>query len=99
MSPGNAIRYFKPGVLVITPRRPRGYYYGRGDNAHRERTIGGFGLLTGDLRPSSPVMRIIEKLAFPVLMASEDSYGVASTVHNLIVKTRPADTGKNFRHP
>ena len=39
-------------------------------------------------------MRIIEKASFPVLLAAEDSYEVASRVHNLIVKTRPADTEK-----
>jgi BioD-like phosphotransacetylase family protein len=39
-------------------------------------------------------MRAIEKAAFPVLLAEDDSYGVALRVHSLIVKTRAADTEK-----
>jgi BioD-like phosphotransacetylase family protein len=33
-------------------------------------------------------------MPFPVLLAAEDSYEVASKVHDLIVKTRPHDTLK-----
>jgi BioD-like phosphotransacetylase family protein len=33
-------------------------------------------------------------MPFPVLLAMDDSYKVASTVHDLTVKTRPADTEK-----
>ena len=33
-------------------------------------------------------------MPFPVLLAKEDSYEVASKVHDLIVKTRPDDTEK-----
>jgi BioD-like phosphotransacetylase family protein len=33
-------------------------------------------------------------MRFPVLLASEDSYRVASVVHDLTVKTRPDDTEK-----
>ena len=33
-------------------------------------------------------------MPFPVLLASEDSYVVASAVHDLIVKTRPNDLEK-----
>ena len=51
-------------------------------------------ILTDKLQPSASVLRVIEKVAFPVMMAEEDSYEVASRVHNLIVKTRAADTEK-----
>jgi hypothetical protein len=33
-------------------------------------------------------------MPIPVLLAQADSYEVASKVHNLIVKTRPADAEK-----
>ena len=33
-------------------------------------------------------------MPFPVLLAQEDSYEVASKVHDLTVKTRPDDTEK-----
>ena len=40
------------------------------------------------------VLRVIEDMPFPVLMAAESSYAVASKVHDLIVKTRPSDFEK-----
>ena len=33
-------------------------------------------------------------MPFPVLLAADDSYEVASKVHDLIVKIRPSDAGK-----
>jgi BioD-like phosphotransacetylase family protein len=33
-------------------------------------------------------------MPFPVLLAQEDSYEVASKVHDMLVKTRPDDTEK-----
>jgi len=40
------------------------------------------------------VLKLIQEMPFPVLLAREDSYHVASTVHDLTVKTRPNDTEK-----
>ncbi|MBM3838237.1 MAG: hypothetical protein FJ398_09770 [Verrucomicrobia bacterium] len=90
----NASSLFLPGVLVIA-------------SGDREDIIlaaastllsGNDGLagviLTGSLRPSSSARRIIEKMPFPVLVVSDDSYDVASKVHDLIVKTRPNETEK-----
>lgn len=90
----NASSFFRPGVLVIA-------------SGDREDIIlaaastllsGNDGLagviLTGSLRPSPGARRIIEKMPFPVLVVSDDSYDVASKVHDLIVKTRPNETEK-----
>ena len=43
-------------------------------------------VLTGNLRPNADVLRLIAKMPFPVLLAADDSYKVASKVHDLIVK-------------
>jgi BioD-like phosphotransacetylase family protein len=51
-------------------------------------------VLTGNLRPSSAVLRAISAMPFPVLFSAEDSYEVASRVHDLIVKIRPSDAAK-----
>ena len=51
-------------------------------------------VLTGGLRPSANVLKAIQAMPIPVLLAKADSYEVASKVHNLIVKTRPSDAGK-----
>jgi BioD-like phosphotransacetylase family protein len=90
----NASSLFRPGLLVIA-------------SGDREDIIlaaastllsGNDGLagviLTGSLHPSSSARRIIEKMPFPVLVLSDDSYDVASKVHDLIVKTRPNETEK-----
>ncbi len=51
-------------------------------------------VLTGSLRPGERVMTLIREMPFPVLLAKDDSYKVASVVHDLIVKTQPDDTEK-----
>ena len=39
-------------------------------------------------------MKLIREMPFPVLLAKQDSYEVASKVHDMIVKTRPDDAAK-----
>ena len=91
----HALGYFKRGVLLITP----------GDRediilAVATTLVGGKSdhlagmVLTGALRPSENAMKVIHEMPFPVLLAKEDSYYVASKVHDLTVKTRPDDKEK-----
>jgi len=40
------------------------------------------------------MLKVIRSMPVPVLLAAEDSYLVASRVHDLIVKTRPNDAEK-----
>lgn len=94
MGAQNAIAHFKPGVLVITPGDREDIILAAATTlAEPDQNLSGF-VLTGNLRPGASVMRLIEKMPFPVLLAAEDSYEVASKVHNVIVKTRPHDTEK-----
>ena len=51
-------------------------------------------VLTGGLRPGASVLKAMQAMPIPVLLAKADSYEVASKVHNLIVKTRPRDAEK-----
>ena len=51
-------------------------------------------ILTGDFRPSAEVLKVIRSMPIPVLLTSQDSYQVASKVHDLTVKTRPRDAEK-----
>lgn len=90
MSAQNAVRFFKRGALLITP----------GDRedivaaacAHG-RAMAGI-VLTGGLQPGADALRAAKALSIPVLLARDDSYQVASTVHDLTVKTRPTDAEK-----
>jgi BioD-like phosphotransacetylase family protein len=90
----NALNYFKRGMLLIAPGDREDIIlaaattlFGQSDG------LAGI-VLTDNLRPSPSVMKVIAELPFPVLLADEDSYHVASKVHDLIVKTRPNDTQK-----
>jgi hypothetical protein len=90
----NAMKFIKRGALLITP----------GDREDIILAVAASGLedqlplagivLTGNIRPSDSVLKIIRTLPFPVLKSYEDSYHVASKVHDLTVKTRPDDTEK-----
>lgn len=95
MSVHNAVQFFKPGVLLITPGDREDIILAAANAMLREtgQTLAGM-VLTGGFRPSSTVLKVIRELPYPVLLAKEDSYDVASAVHDLTVKTRPDDIGK-----
>jgi BioD-like phosphotransacetylase family protein len=91
----NTMGFFKPGVLIITPGDREDIILaaattqlGKGKDA-----LAGI-VLTGDMKPNPNVLRVIEDMPFPVLMAADSSYQVASKVHDLIVKTRASDFEK-----
>lgn len=94
MSVHNAMRYFKPGVLVIIPGdREDILLAAAAELCANDVALAGI-ILTGNLRPPDNVLKVIRELPFPVLLAKKDSYSVASEVHDMIVKTRPDDTAK-----
>src|SRR2546423_6241698 len=95
MGAQNAMAYFKRGVLLITPgdREDIILTACTGLDAETDQRMAGI-VLTGNLRPSAEVLKIIRALPIPVLFTDEDSYRVASKVHDLTVKTRPSDAGK-----
>lgn len=91
MSAQNAVRFFKRGVLLITP----------GDRedilataaAMEQQKMAGI-VLTGGLKPGNGLLRSLRDMKIPILLAKDDSYQVASKVHDLTAKTRPADAEK-----
>lgn len=95
MSAQNAIQFFTSGTLLITPGDREDIVLAACtalDGQSHEKMAGI--VLTGGLRPSENVLKVIQAMPIPVLLARMDSYQVASKVHNLTVKTRPADAGK-----
>jgi BioD-like phosphotransacetylase family protein len=95
MGAQNAINFFKRGVLLITPgdREDLVLAACTGLDAQSDEQMAGI-ILTGGLRPSESVLRVIRTMPIPVLLARQDSYRVASKVHDLTVKTRPGDLEK-----
>jgi len=95
MGVNNAMRFFKRGVLLITPGDREDIILAAATTVGPTSgpRLAGI-VLTGGLRPSENVLKVIRGMPFPVLLATEDSYEVASKVHDLTVKTRPDDTEK-----
>ncbi len=95
MGVNNALGYIRRGVLLITPGDREDIILATATAVEMDDSpyLAGI-VLTGDLRPNENVLKIIRKLPFPVLLAPQDSYQVASQVHDLTVKTRPDDTEK-----
>lgn len=95
MGAHNAMQYFKHGVLLITPGDREDILLAAGASVevHNSEKMAGI-VLTGGLRPSENVLKVIHAMPIPVLLAQADSYQVASKVHNLTVKTRPTDAEK-----
>jgi hypothetical protein len=95
MGAQNAIQFFKPGTLLITPgdREDIVLAAGAGIDGRSSEKMAGI-VLTGGLRPGASVLKVIQTMKIPVLLAQADSYQVASKVHNLTVKTRPTDADK-----
>lgn len=95
MGAHNAMRFFKAGALIITPGDREDIILAAATSLAGPQVgqLAGM-VLTGNFRPSESVLHVIRQMPFPVLLSKEDSYQVASKVHDLIVKTRPDDTTK-----
>jgi len=95
MGAHNAMDFFKPNVLLITPGDREDIVLAACTSldTQADKRMAGI-VLTGNLRPSPAVQKIIRVMPIPVLLAKQDSYEVASKVHDLTVKTRPNDAEK-----
>jgi len=95
MGAANALTYFKHGVLLITPgdREDLILTACASLESNPNQRMAGI-VLTGNLRPNPSLMKVVQGLPIPVLFTVEDSYRVASKVHDLTVKTRPSDADK-----
>jgi BioD-like phosphotransacetylase family protein len=95
MGAQNAMSHFKRGVLLITPGDREDIILAActGLDAQNDGKMAGI-VLTGNLRPGPGVLKVIRAMPIPVLFTDQDSYQVASKVHDLTVKTRPSDFEK-----
>jgi BioD-like phosphotransacetylase family protein len=95
MGVNNVMPHLQRGVLLITPGDREDIILAAGTAASAGGSAGLAGLvLTGGLRPASAVQGVIETMPFPVLLARQDAFAVASRVHDMTVKTRPEDQEK-----
>jgi BioD-like phosphotransacetylase family protein len=95
MGAHNAMSYFRRDALLITPGDREDIILAACTSldAQNDEKMAGI-VLTGNLRPGSELLKVIRAMPIPVLLARQDSYEVASKVHDLTVKTRPTDAEK-----
>src|ERR1700690_3814420 len=95
MSAQNAMKFFKRGVLLITPGDREDILLAAGamTSPQSDEKLAGI-ILTGGLRPSAGVLKALRAMPVAVMLPQADIYEVASSLHNLTVKPRPTDAAK-----
>jgi BioD-like phosphotransacetylase family protein len=97
MRPREALRYIVDDSLLITPgdRKDmiRAVLMCRREKDKERLKIAGL-ILSGGLVPKQNIMDLLNKAKVPVLLAQQDTYTVASAIHDLTVKIRPRDRAK-----
>jgi uncharacterized protein len=97
MEPEHMLQRIGPRSLVIVPG-DRADVIRAIVGAREDGTDGGEGalglVLTGGYRPDAAVIDAIRRADLFATLVPEDTYQVASELHDLLVKTHPADAGK-----
>lgn len=96
MQPHDAVKYIVEDSLLITPGdREDMVMTALGCYRETDKRLKISGLiLTGGILPAQSIMDLLNKADIPVLLAEEDTYAVASCIHDLTVKIRPQDADK-----
>ncbi|NQU17865.1 MAG: AAA family ATPase [Candidatus Saganbacteria bacterium] len=97
MPPHEALNYFCAGTLLITPGSREdlilaalsGYVAGEG----KDYSIAGI-VLSGKTIPHKTILKLVKKTDIPIIAVEEDTFTVASYIHDLIVKIRATDIEK-----
>lgn len=97
MHPREAVKYITEDSLLITPGDREDIINValecfRGSNKEELKTSGI--ILSGGMLPEPQIMESLAKVKIPVLLSKEDTYTVASSIHDLTVKVRFRDTDK-----
>ncbi|MDO8662484.1 MAG: AAA family ATPase [Candidatus Omnitrophota bacterium] len=97
MEPHDAVKYIVEDSLMITPgdREDMVMTALSCFREHDEKRLKVSGIiLSGGITPEQPIMNLLYKAQVPVLLAKSDTYDVATSIHDLTVKTRPRDKEK-----
>jgi len=97
MKPHDAINYFKGRVLIITPG-DRDDIILTAVSSHLRKEKKEFEVvalvLSGGIIPHKSITALVKKAKIPLLLSKDDTYRVASRIHDRVVKIRPEDTEK-----
>ena len=97
MEPHDALNYIKDMCFIITPGDREDILLAA-LSCHLANTaacpiLSGV-ILTGGIMPHSRILEVMKKAGVPLLSAQEDTYKVASIIHDLTIKIRPQDKEK-----
>jgi hypothetical protein len=95
MAAKGMVDYLLPGVLIVTPGDREDIILAAiaAEGIAGEKVLSGL-ILTRNVLPHPKLMAMIAKTNIPVVICSDESYGVASKIHNMTVKTLPSDVDK-----
>lgn len=95
MTAKGVIDYLQPGVLIITPGDREDVLFSAIASASisEKQVVSGI-VLTRNILPHPKLMELIAQTKIPVVICSEDSYTIASSINNMTVKTLPSDDDK-----
>jgi len=97
MNPHEALDYFGPGTLLITPGNREDIILaamsGCLPGITKAFCVSGI-VLTCGVTPHKNVMHLMEEVPIPVISVEGDTFSTASKINSLIVKIRPGETRK-----
>ncbi len=95
MEPAHMLERVGPGTLVIVPGDREDAILALLRSAEQGARRHGVGLvLTGGYRPRRPIMDAIRAADLFATLVNDDTYAVASAIHDLLVKTHSSDAEK-----
>ncbi|MFT4900925.1 MAG: phosphate acetyltransferase [Lentimonas sp.] len=95
MAAKGLVDYLQPGVLIITPGDREDIILAAiaAEGIAGARVLSGL-ILTRNVLPHPKLMAMIAKTRIPVVTCNDESFEVASKIHNMTVKTLSSDTDK-----
>jgi phosphate acetyltransferase len=95
MAADGLVEHLNKGVLIITPGDREDIILSAiaAEGISESNAIAGI-ILTRSILPHPELMEMISKTSIPFVLCGEDSYKVASKIHNMMVKTQPGDDDK-----
>lgn len=95
MAAKGLVDYLQPGILIVTPGDREDIILAAiaAEGIAGQRVLSGL-ILTRNVLPHPKLMDMIAKTTIPVVICNEESYGVASKINNMTVKTQPSDADK-----
>lgn len=97
MVPHRALAYFTRDCLVITPGDREDVIVTVCASASSSRGGPSGLVLSGGIRPHERIVELLREASLPVFLAREDSYTVASKIHDMPLRIQPNDDEKIAR--